>query len=111
MKGRKRHLLTDTLGLVLAVIVTAVSVHDPAGGKQLLTHPSVTKVWADGGYQGRVFNYGAALGIWLEVVKRPSPTGFQPLPERWVIERTFGWLMHTGAWCGTTKHCPSDHGQ
>ncbi|RPF30380.1 IS4 family transposase [Streptomyces sp. TLI_185] len=98
IKGRKRHLITDTLGLVLAVIVTAASVHDSAGGKQLLTelataHPSVTKVWADGGYQGRVFNHGAALGIWLEVVKRPSPNGFHPLPKRWVIERTFGWLM------------------
>ncbi|MEW1649085.1 IS5 family transposase [Streptomyces sp. NPDC091219] len=98
IKGRKRHLITDTLGLVLAVIVTAASVHDSAGGKQLptelaATHPSVTKVWADGGYQGRVFNHGAALGIWVEVVKRSSPTGFQPLPKRWVIERTFGWLM------------------
>lgn len=98
IKGRKRHLVTDTLGLVLAVIVTAASVHDSAGGKQLLdhlatAHPSVTKVWADGGYQSSVINHGARLGIDVEVVKRPSSTGFQPLPKRWVIERTFGWLM------------------
>ncbi|MEU2956258.1 IS5 family transposase [Streptomyces xanthochromogenes] len=98
IKGRKRHLITDTLGLVLAVIVTAASVHDSAGGKRLLdelavTHPSVTKVWADGGYQTAVFQHGAGLGIDVEVVKRPSSKGFHPLPKRWVIERTFGWLM------------------
>ncbi|MFB7999262.1 IS5 family transposase [Streptomyces sp. NPDC056002] len=98
IKGRKRHLITDTLGLVLAVIVTAASVHDSTGGKRLLdeltvTHPSVTKVWADGGYQSSVFQHGAGLGIDVEVVKRPTAKGFQPLPKRWVIERTFGWLM------------------
>ncbi|MGW6145357.1 IS5 family transposase [Streptomyces sp. NPDC055140] len=98
IKGRKRHLITDTLGLVLAVIVTAASVHDSTGGKQLLdelaaTHPTVTKVCADGGYQTSVFQHGAGLGIDVEVVKRPTAKGFQPLPKRWVTERTFGWLI------------------
>ncbi|TDU80663.1 IS5 family transposase [Streptomyces sp. KS 21] len=98
IKGRKRHLITDTLGLALAVLVTAASVHDSAGGKQVLTelaaaHPSVTKVWADGGYQTSVIQHGAGLGIDVEVVQRPRTKGFQPLPKRWVIERTFGWLM------------------
>ncbi|MGW3399867.1 IS5 family transposase [Streptomyces hydrogenans] len=98
IKGRKRHLVTDTLGLVLAVLVTAASVHDSAGGKQALTepaeaHPSVTKVWADGGYQTSVIQHGAGLGIDVEVVRRPKEKGFQPLPKRWVIERTFDWLM------------------
>jgi transposase len=98
IKGRKRHLITDTLGLVLAVIVTAASVHDTAGGKLLLddlaaAHPSVSKVWADGGYQNSVLNHGARLGIDVEVVQRPRTKGFEPLPKRWVIERTFGWLM------------------
>ncbi|MEU5059932.1 IS5 family transposase [Streptomyces sp. NPDC056121] len=98
IKGRKRHVATDTLGLVLAVIVTAASVHDSTGGKRLLdelaaSHPSVTKVWADGGYQNSVFQHGAARGIDVEVVKRPTAKGFQPQPKRWVIERTFGWLM------------------
>uniref|UniRef100_A0AAU2K157 IS5 family transposase n=1 Tax=Streptomyces sp. NBC_00049 TaxID=2903617 RepID=A0AAU2K157_9ACTN len=98
IKGRKRHLVTDTLGLVLAVIVTAASVHNSVGGKQVLehlaaSHPDVTKVWADGGYQTSVINHGAGLGIDVEVVKRPSSTGFEPIPKRWVIERTFGWLM------------------
>ncbi|MDG9709415.1 IS5 family transposase [Streptomyces sp. DH10] len=98
IKGRKRHLITDTLGLVLAVLVTAANVHDTTGGKLLLddlaaSHPGVTKVWADGGYQNSIFNHGAALGIDVEVVQRPRAKGFEPLPKRWVIERTFGWLM------------------
>ncbi|MGV9937198.1 IS5 family transposase [Streptomyces olivaceoviridis] len=98
IKGRKRHLITDTLGLVLAVLVTAANVHDTTGGRLLLddlaaAHPSVTKVWADGGYQNSIFNHGARLGIDVEVVQRPRARGFEPLPKRWVIERTFGWLM------------------
>ncbi|MFD3536337.1 IS5 family transposase [Streptomyces sp. NPDC058664] len=98
IKGRKRHLITDTLGLVLAVLVTAASVHDSAGGKQALTEPaaarpSVTKVWADGGYQTGVIQHGAHLGLDVEVVQRPKEKGFRPLPKRWVIERTFGRLM------------------
>jgi transposase len=98
IKGRKRHVITNTLGLVLAVLVTAASVHDTTGGKLLLddlaaAHPTVSKVWADGGYQSSVLNHGAGLGIDVEVVQRPRTKGFEPLPKRWVIERTFGWLM------------------
>ncbi|MFF3373772.1 IS5 family transposase [Streptomyces sp. NPDC002680] len=99
IKGRKRHLITDTLGLVLAVLVTAANVHDTTtGGKLLLddlaaAHPSVTKVWADGGYQNSILDHGAGLGIDVEVVQRPRTKGFEPLPNWWVIERTFGWLM------------------
>lgn len=98
IKGRKRHVITDTLGLVLAVLVTAANVHDTTGGTLLLddlaaAHPSVAKVWADGGYQNSIFHHGARLGIDVEVVQRPRTKGFEPLPKRWVIERTFGWLM------------------
>ncbi len=98
IKGRKRHLITDALGLVLAVLVTATNVHDTSGGKLLLdqlaaAHPSVTKVWADGGYQSSILHHGARLGIDVEVARRPRAKGFEPLPKRWVIERTFGWLM------------------
>lgn len=65
IKGRKRHLITDTLGLVLAVVITAANVQDTTGGKLLLNdvaanHPSVSKVWADGGYQNSIFNHGAS---------------------------------------------------
>ncbi|WP_084700769.1 IS5 family transposase [Streptacidiphilus anmyonensis] len=98
IKGRKRHLVTDTLGLLLAVIVSAASIQDSEGGRQALDqvaaqHPGVVKVWVDGGYNATTINHGARLGIDVEVTKRTAPSGFQPLPKRWVIERTFGWLM------------------
>ena len=74
---------TDTLGPVLAVVVTAASVHDFTGGKRLIdelaaSHPSVSAVWADGGYQNSVFQHGAVRGIDVELVKRPTVKGFQP---------------------------------
>ncbi|MFC7818944.1 hypothetical protein ACFUTR_30430 [Streptomyces sp. NPDC057367] len=53
----------------------------------------MSKVWADGGYQNSIFNHGARLGIDVEVVQRPRIEGFEPLLKRWVLERTFGWLM------------------
>ncbi|MFB8235586.1 IS5 family transposase [Kitasatospora purpeofusca] len=98
IKGRKRHLATDTLGLLLAVIVSAASVQDSAGGKRILdevaaAQPAVAKVWVDGGYNNTVINHGAQLGIDVQVVKRTTTAGFQVLPKRWVVERTFGWLM------------------
>lgn len=98
IKGRKRHIITDTLGLVLAVLVTAANVHDTVGSGLLLdelaaAHPRVSKVWADGGYQSSIFNHGARQGIDVEVIQRTRAKGFEPLPKRWVIERTLGWLM------------------
>ena len=53
----------------------------------------MSKVWADGGYQNSIFNHGAGLAIDVEVVQRLRAKGFEPLPKRWVIERTFGRLM------------------
>jgi transposase len=98
--GRKRHIGVDTLGLLLAVWVTAASLSDNAGGIHLLsriadTHPRVTKAWADSGYRTKVIDHGATLGIDVEVVQRaPDTKGFKVIPRRWVVERTFGWLMH-----------------
>ncbi|WP_306858579.1 IS5 family transposase [Streptosporangium brasiliense] len=97
--GRKRSIVTDTLGLLLAVLVTAAGVSDGAAGLPLLTqvaadNPTITKAWADSGYRTTVIEHGAALGIDVEVVRRdPATRGFTPLPRRWVVERTFGWLM------------------
>ena len=99
IKGRKRHIVTDTLGLLVAVLVTAASVHDSVGGKNLLdqvgaAQPTVTKMWVDGGYSNTTIGHGARLGINVHVMKkRATPTGFTPLPKRWVIEQTFGRLM------------------
>lgn len=102
--GRKRHLITDTLGLVLVTAVTAASVQDRPGGRTVLAQlttrfPSVALAWADGGYaneidDGLVRWAAQDLGLVLEIVRRnPGVKGFQVLPRRWVIERTFGWLV------------------
>lgn len=96
IKGRKRHIATDVLGLLLVVIVTAASVQDSAAGQQVLDriaveHPTVSMAWVDGGYNHGVVNHGARLGVQVEVVKRPTTKGFQVLPRRWVVERTLGW--------------------
>jgi transposase len=102
--GRKRHLVTDTLGLVLVAAVTAASVQDRPGGKAVLAQlaaqfPSVGLAWADGGYANEIDNglvrwAARDLGVVLEIVRRNNDVkGFQVLPRRWVIERTFGWLV------------------
>jgi transposase len=98
--GRKRGLVTDTLGLLLAVVVTAASVSDNAIGADLLdqastTHPTLAKTWVDAGFKNTLVEHGAALGIDVEVVtKDPTVKGFSVVKRRWVIERTIGWLMH-----------------
>lgn len=99
IKGRKRHIAVDVLGLLLVVLVTAASIQDSAGGKRVLeglaaAHPTVTKSWVDGGYNSGVVAYGAKRGIDVEVVRRDaSVKGFKVLPRRWVVERTLGWFM------------------
>ncbi|WP_455357551.1 transposase [Streptomyces sp. SYSU K217416] len=80
------------------MIVTAASVHDSAGGRRLLdelaaTYPSVTKVWADGGYQTSVFKHGVGLGIDVEVVKAACCQGISAVAEAIGDQRTFGRLM------------------
>jgi transposase len=97
--GRKRSIVTDTLGLLLAVLVTAASVQDSAASAHLIdhvaaTHSTVRKVWVDGGYRRHLVEHAAALGIDMEIVQRtPGTRGFTPLPKRWTVERTYGWLM------------------
>jgi transposase len=98
--GRGRHLAVDAEGWLLALVVTAASVSDKAGAKLLLIKlfnlfSTVKIMWADSGYDGApLARYAkAAAGITVEVVKRTAPHSFQVLRRRWVIERTFGWLM------------------
>jgi transposase len=99
IKGRKRHIATDILGLLLVVVVTAASVQDTNGGKTIVDHLAaahrwVAKAWVDGGYKAQFVEHAAAAGIAVEVVtKEPGQQGFKPLPKRWVAERTIGWLM------------------
>jgi putative transposase len=97
--GRKPHILVDTLGLVLGVIVTAASVSDPAGARQLLSCldgfcKNLRKIWADGTYRGELLNWVATrFRFRVEAVVHPKgQKGFQVLPRRWVVERTFAWF-------------------
>ncbi len=99
MKGRKRHILVDTMGLLLAVIVHSANIQDRDGAKYLLTYiadwlPRVTVVVADGGYAGKLVSWvGRTCGWTLTIVKRSAEmVGFEVLPTRWVVERTFAWL-------------------
>jgi len=97
--GRKRGIVTDTLGLLLAVVVTTASTSDNTIGISLLnqaktTHPALTKTWIDAGFKNKVIEHGATLGIDVEVAtKDPAIRGFSVVKRRWVVERTLGWIM------------------
>jgi len=102
IKGRKRHLLVDTLGLLLGVAITSADVPEREGAKLLLgrvlkAFSWLRKMWVDGGYTGQEFAQwvkGSRPNLEVEVVKRSDDiSGFEVLPRRWVVERTFGWLM------------------
>lgn len=99
-KGRKRHIATDTLGLILAVVVTPASIQDRDAAHRLLTamrarFSSVELVWADGGYTGRLVEWAKnVVALTVQIVKRSdTAAGFEVLPRRWVVERSFGWLV------------------
>jgi putative transposase len=100
VKGRKRHLLVDTLGLPIAVYVTPADLSDPQGARKLLAGlafrvPRLQKIWADAAYRGKdLADWCQQQGGWaLEIVERePGTRGFQMQPRRWVVERCFAWL-------------------
>jgi len=99
MKGRKRHILVDTLGLLLMAVVLTADIQDREGAKILFGRmqdrmPRLHLIWADGGYRGKLIEWVRknCLRI-LEIVKRNDDVkGFVVLPRRWVVERTFSWL-------------------
>lgn len=101
VKGRKRHILVDVMGLVLVVLVHKASIQDRTGAKSLLQRAKkkgfrhLALIWADGGYSGQpMIDWVANLAGWiLKIVERAQDaTGFVLLPRRWVVERTFAWL-------------------
>jgi len=117
VRGRKRHVLVDTLGLLIAVVVTAANVDDAKAAQDVFAQvrgrdfPRLGVVFADNKYH----NYG--LYDWLtrhrrpydlEVVSRPAgTTGFKPLKVRWVVERTFAWLGKYRALSKDYEHLPA----
>ncbi|MFF3584330.1 transposase [Streptomyces mirabilis] len=102
INGRKRQAVVDTLGLLLAVLVTPADTGDRAAAQILLarvvaTHHRLELVWADGGCTGSLIEYGlTALALVIAVVKRSDDMrGFVVLPKRWIVERFFAHLMQS----------------
>ena len=101
--GRKRHILVDTLGLLMRVVVTSGDTQDRDGAKLVLERLAkndelikrLELIWADGGYRGALIAWVEETFGWkLEIVeKQEGQIGFQILPRRWVVERTFAWLV------------------
>lgn len=102
LNGRKRFVLVDTLGCFLEVVVVAAKVAERAGATLLFERLAgqevallLQKVWADGGFEGKEWQkqVNERFGFSVEIVKRSDGTkGFELLPKRWVVERSFGWM-------------------
>lgn len=98
IKGRKRHIIVDTLGLLLAVVIQNASVQDRDGASEVIkllrqTWSGIVKIFADGGYRGKLIEAVQKMFcIELEIVKRDELHSFKVLPKRWIVERTFSWL-------------------
>ena len=99
VKGRKRHIVVDTLGLLLAVVVHAANLQDPEGAKKVLEKlkgkfPRLQRIWADGGYTGTLVDWVMQLGGWvLDIVNRPprsKGSWFSPVVG-WSNEPSLGW--------------------
>ena len=98
-KGRKRHIVTDTMGNLLCIHVHAANIHDTKGGvytfeKALYRYPTIQAGCADGGYRGTFRNtfdefHNIRIDLSMQIKEQK---GFQVLPKRWVVERTFAWL-------------------
>jgi putative transposase len=101
IKGKKRHVLVDTLGLLLHALVTSADVQDRDGGLMVLStmfgqFPFLEKLFADSAYAGPLFHDGLASvmpGLVTEIVRRSDRAkGFVVVHKRWIVERTIGWL-------------------
>ena len=98
VKGRKRHIVTDTLGCLLAVVVHAANIHDTKAGGQAVDratdkYPTIVGICGDEGYRGSFEEY---IGwqyddVTVDISKRIKPE-FEVLPKRWIVERTFAWF-------------------
>lgn len=101
INGRKRHLVVDTKGLPLFVMVTPADMTDRNAAKEVLfrlrlMHPETTIVWADSAYAGQLVTWAKTyLDLTIKTVSRPkNAPGFVVLPRRWVVERSHAWIMH-----------------
>jgi putative transposase len=105
IKGIKRHIIVDVMGSILGVIALSAGIQDRDGAKLLLMEfkakfPKISLIWVDGGYTGKLLEWAKYnFNVTFEVVKRIVGDKFQVLRRRWVVERTFGWLMHFRRLC------------
>jgi putative transposase len=114
--GRKRHILVDTIGNLLEVVVHAADIQDHDGAKLLVQKLNAAvwnrleKIWADGGYRGKLIDWVQEhFALILEIVERdPTQQGFQVLPRRWVVERTFAWFGRYRRLSKDYEHCLSN---
>jgi transposase len=116
INGRKRHIAVDVEGFLLAVVVTAASVGDRMGAKLLViallnTCTRLRLIWADSGYDGNPLAQWvrSVANIAVEVIKRTELHAFKVVPRRWVVERTFGWLMRYRRLCRDYERRPEHH--
>ena len=116
INGTKRHIAADTMGLLLSVLVTAAAVQDRDAARPLLWNlrrafPSITLIWADGGYAGKLVTWAKTrLNLTLDIVKRPDDLHtFKVLPRRWVVERTLAWITRCRRTVRDYERLPAHH--
>lgn len=116
INGRKRHIATDTTGLLLVVLVTAAGVQDRDAARLLLwalhtCFRRVSKIWADGGYQGQLVDWATTvLGISVDIVRKlADQVGFKVLHRRWVVERTLSWITRCRRTVRDYERLPAHH--
>jgi transposase len=116
INGRKRHIVVDTTGLLLVVLVTAASVQDRDAARLLLwtlrtCFPTIKKIWADGGYSGELVGWAATtVGITVDIVRKlAGQVGFKVLPRRWVVERTLSWITRYRRTVRDYERLPDHH--
>ncbi|MGW4048607.1 IS5 family transposase [Streptomyces sp. NPDC004721] len=114
--GRKRHVIVDTIGMVLVVLVTAANVQDRDGARPALEllrdlYERVVLVWADGGYAGKLVDWAKdKVHVALEIVKRSDDAkGFVVLPRRWVVERSLSWICQRRRCVRDYERLPEHH--
>ena len=115
IKGRKRSIVTDTQGLLLAVVISSASTSENNCGFLVLRklrqcYRSVRRVWCDAGFKATLI--ALALSLWqitLEVIPRKEKGGFVPLQRRWVVERTFAWLSSARRLAKDYERLPESH--
>ena len=115
VNGRKRHIIVDTTGLLLAILVSPASLQDRDGGHALIWAirqclPTITMVWADAAYQGTLVDWAADAGITLQIVRRlTGQVGFVVQHRRWVVERSLSWINRCRRTVRDYERLPEHH--